>query len=187
MEKDFEKSSIPPGFENWLSEPHPAAQKKKTEESSKTGIKNHGFSSKFRPEKGEGIRGKKYAAEIDRIKKEIGDIEIFRARLGLSRRKICDLLMVDPSAWTRWTKPGSDAPPHIYRALEWLDLLEKRDEKKPTWQYQVQSEIGGAQREIRGLQRKIQSLRQSRQRKTKWLLYFAGFAHIFTWGWLLLK
>jgi len=34
--------------------------------------------------------------------------------------------MVDPSAWTRWTKKYQDAPPHIYRALEWYLLLSEK-------------------------------------------------------------
>ena len=66
-------------------------------------------------------------AEVGVIKKRIGNIEEIRAKLGLSRRKICQLLLVDPSAWTRWTSPKSDAPPHIYRALEWYLLLGEKD------------------------------------------------------------
>jgi hypothetical protein len=37
---------------------------------------------------------------------------------------MCQLLLVDPSSWTRWTKEGQ-APPHIFRALEWYMLLTK--------------------------------------------------------------
>lgn len=61
----------------------------------------------------------KYEAEIAVLKREIGGLEDLRIRLGFSRRKICQLLLVDPSAWTRWTSDGQDAPPHIYRALKW--------------------------------------------------------------------
>lgn len=68
----------------------------------------------------------KYEAEVSVIKKQTGDLEIIRANLGLSARKMCQLLMVDPSAWSRWTKAGEEAPPHIYRALQWyLTLNEK--------------------------------------------------------------
>ncbi len=65
----------------------------------------------------------KYEAEVDVIKKQFGDLESIRQELGLSRRKMCQLLLVDPSAWTRWTKEG--APPYVYRALEWYLLLLK--------------------------------------------------------------
>jgi|GEM_PF-4669542 len=61
----------------------------------------------------------KYEAEIAVLKKEIGSLEEVRIKLGFSRRKICQLLLVDPSAWTRWTAENQDAPPHIYRALKW--------------------------------------------------------------------
>jgi transcriptional regulator with XRE-family HTH domain len=69
----------------------------------------------------------KYEAQVQVIKKQAGDLEDIRIKLNLSQRQICQLLLVDPSAWTRWTKhPNEDAPPHIYRALQWyLTLNEK--------------------------------------------------------------
>ncbi len=67
----------------------------------------------------------KYEAEVEVIRRQIGDLEQIRLNLGLSRRKICQLLLVDPSAWTRWSRSHT-APPHIYRALQWyMSLLEK--------------------------------------------------------------
>lgn len=63
----------------------------------------------------------KYEAQVTVIKRQIGDLEQIRQKLGLSRRKMCQLLLVDPSAWSRWSKEG--APPHVYRALEWYLLL----------------------------------------------------------------
>jgi hypothetical protein len=65
----------------------------------------------------------KYLLEIEQIKNEVGTLEQMRERLGLSQRKMCQLLMVDPSAWTRWSKTG--APPHIYQSLKWLIELKK--------------------------------------------------------------
>lgn len=65
-----------------------------------------------------------YEAQVEVIKKQIGDLEFVRTSLGLSQRKICQLLMVDPSAWTRWQK--SDAPPHIYRSLQWYLALKDK-------------------------------------------------------------
>lgn len=72
----------------------------------------------------------KYEAEASIIKKKIGDLEGIRKQLGLSQRKMCQLLMVDPSAWSRWTKGGGQVPPHIYRALQWYFAL---IEKSPEW------------------------------------------------------
>lgn len=65
----------------------------------------------------------RYLLEKERIKQEIGDLEQIRHAIGLSKRRMCQLLLVDPSAWTRWTK--SEAPPHIYQALRWLLELKK--------------------------------------------------------------
>lgn len=74
----------------------------------------------------------KYSAEIKLIQEKWGDLESIRERLGLSQRKMSQLLMVDPSAWTRWTKHGDEAPPHIYRSLSWfLTLHEKHPEAHP--------------------------------------------------------
>src|SRR5262245_48633409 len=71
----------------------------------------------------------RYEAEVLFLKRQNGDLEQIRQRLGLSRRKICQLLLVDPSAWTRWTSSGGEAPPHIYRALDWyLSMMEKDPE-----------------------------------------------------------
>lgn len=69
-----------------------------------------------------------YEAQVSVIKNQCGNLEEIRQKLGLTQRKIAQLLMVDPSAWTRWTKKGGEemAPPHIYRALQWyMTLLEK--------------------------------------------------------------
>lgn len=69
----------------------------------------------------------RYDAEIRVIRARVGNLEEIRGKLGLSRRKMCQLLLVDPSAWTRWTAPGGEAPPHIYRALEWYMMLTEKD------------------------------------------------------------
>lgn len=85
----------------------------------------------------------KYEAEVEILTKQMGDLEDVRQRLGLSRRKICQLLLVDPSAWSRWTKSGGQAPPHIYRSLHWyLALVDKH----PSWHPQslFNRNFGGA-------------------------------------------
>jgi len=69
----------------------------------------------------------KYEVQADRICQEIGDLERIRQRLSLSKRKICQLLLIDPSTWTRWTNySGQKPPPHIYRMLQWYLLLEDK-------------------------------------------------------------
>jgi transcriptional regulator with XRE-family HTH domain len=67
-----------------------------------------------------------YEAQVAVIRRQTGSLESVRVELGLSQRKMAQLLMVDPSSWTRWTKQGDVAPPHIWRALQWyLALREK--------------------------------------------------------------
>lgn len=68
----------------------------------------------------------RYEAEVDVVRKKIGDLETIRGLLGLSQRKICQLLLVDPSAWTRWTRSGGEVPPHIYRMLTWYLALNEK-------------------------------------------------------------
>lgn len=67
-----------------------------------------------------------YEAQVTVIQKQIGDLEKVRTDLGLSQRKMCQLLMVDPSAWTRWTRQEQPAPPHIWRALQWFLTLQEK-------------------------------------------------------------
>ena len=74
-----------------------------------------------------------FESEKSVILQDIGDLEQIRARIGVSRRKMCQILMVDPSAWTRWTRSAEGAPPHVYRMLEWYLLLK---EKHPTLAHQ---------------------------------------------------
>ena len=67
-----------------------------------------------------------YEAQVQVIQNQIGNLEEIRGNLGLSQRKMAQLLLVDPSSWTRWTKQGDEAPPHVWRALQWyLALREK--------------------------------------------------------------
>lgn len=67
-----------------------------------------------------------YEAQVSVIKKQLGNLEKIRRDLGLSQRKICQLLLVDPSAWTRWNRDGEEAPPHIWRALQWYMTLQEK-------------------------------------------------------------
>lgn len=69
----------------------------------------------------------RYEAEAKVIERRIGGLEKARESLGLSQRKMAQLLLVDPSAWTRWTQnEGSGAPPHVWRALAWYLALQDK-------------------------------------------------------------
>jgi hypothetical protein len=60
----------------------------------------------------------KFQAQIRDITGRYGSLEVMRQRLKMSRRQICDYLMVDQSAWSRWVQETSKgAPPHVYRTL----------------------------------------------------------------------
>lgn len=67
-----------------------------------------------------------YEAQVSVIKNQVGNLEEIRGILGLSQRKMAQLLLVDPSTWTRWTKQGDEAPPHIWRALQWYMALREK-------------------------------------------------------------
>jgi len=79
----------------------------------------------------------KYEAERSILKAQLGGLEEIRKRLGLTQRKMTQLLLVDPSAWTRWIKDESKVPPHIYRSLQWyLNLIDKKPEWSPQNSFQ---------------------------------------------------
>ena len=79
-----------------------------------------------RASKGQGTYGLFYASQVQKIKDRLGDLEGIRKNLSMSRRQICQILLVNPSAWTRWTKSPQGAPPHFYRALEWLIYIHSK-------------------------------------------------------------
>ncbi len=118
-----------------------------------------------------------YEAEVDVIKKQIGDLDDIRDRLGLSARKMAQLLMVDPSAWTRWTKKITPPPPHIYRALQWyLILFEKNPGFTPQiflshrWHSREQNQSQKTQeleQEITLLKEQVHTLKTNLERQLK--------------------
>ena len=67
-----------------------------------------------------------YEAQVTVMRRQMGSLEAVRLDLGLSQRKMAQLLMVDPSSWTRWTKQGDEAPPHLWRALQWSMALREK-------------------------------------------------------------
>lgn len=91
-------------------------------------LKNQSF---IEPERAKTSLRMTYEAQSEVIRKQIGDLEQVREKLGLSARKISQLLLVDPSAWTRWTRTYAQgekdsAPPHIWRALQWYMILQDK-------------------------------------------------------------
>jgi hypothetical protein len=98
----------------------------------------------------------KYEAEVNVIKKTHGGLEDIRRQLGLPKRKMAQLLMVDPSAWTRWTSSHNGAPPHIYRALQWyLIIQDKHPELKSSlWLNSVASPVL-SQKEVENIKKSI--------------------------------
>ncbi|MEZ4872529.1 MAG: hypothetical protein R2827_09870 [Bdellovibrionales bacterium] len=104
-------------------------------------------------------------AEVEVIKRNV-ETEAIRRELGLSRRKISQLLMVDPSAWTRWSR-DDNAPPHIYRSLQWyLSLIDKHPEWHPQNSFnrilnpQIPKEESTTDKDLIKLTRKLQYLEQ---------------------------
>lgn len=69
----------------------------------------------------------KYEAETRVFLTKFGGLESIRKSLGFSQRKMSQILMVDPSAWSRWIKDETKVPPHIVRSLEWLLQLEEKN------------------------------------------------------------
>ena len=67
-----------------------------------------------------------YEAQVSVIRKQVGNLDEIRGNLGLSQRKMAQLLMVDPSSWTRWTRHGDTPPPHIWRSLQWYLALKEK-------------------------------------------------------------
>lgn len=74
--------------------------------------------------------------ESELIREQIGDIESIRHSLGLNKRRMCQLLLIDPSTWTRWSTGKTEVPPHIYRMLQWgLAVMDKYPEVHPLSQF----------------------------------------------------
>ncbi|MCB0362059.1 MAG: hypothetical protein KDD35_05040 [Bdellovibrionales bacterium] len=95
----------------------------------------------------------KYEAESSVIRRKLGSLDEIRRTLGLSRRKMAQLLMVDPSAWTRWTQHEETIPPHIYRSLQWyLALIEKEPAWHPQNTFNSSSSLKFHEEELKRLQ-----------------------------------
>ena len=66
------------------------------------------------------------------IRKQIGSIEQIRLSMGLNKKRMCELLLIDPSTWTRWCSGKTPVPPTVYRTLQWgLAVMDKHPEFHP--------------------------------------------------------
>ena len=81
----------------------------------------------------------KYESESLYIRTKIGGLNGVQKILGLSQRKICQLLLVDPSCWSRWQKDEAKVPPSVWKTLEWYLILR---EKHPFWSEKEQLLLG---------------------------------------------
>jgi len=91
-------------------------------------LDKHGFTGEAEPEGRQKTPLRmKYESEARVFLSRHAGLENIRKNLGFSQRKISQLLMVDPSAWSRWVKDESKIPPHICRSLEWLLQIEGKN------------------------------------------------------------
>jgi len=96
------------------------------------------------------------------------NLENIRQKLGLSRRQICKLLKVDPSAWTRWMKTPQGAPAHVHQSLEWyMKLVEENPEKNAPQLLAQKFEATNKDSEIQisRLKREVETLRRDNLEK----------------------
>ncbi len=95
-------------------------------------------------------------------------LESIRLKLGLSRRQICKLLKVDPSAWTRWMKTPQGAPPHVHQSLEWyMKLVEQNPEQNAPQLLAQKFESSNKESEIQlsRIKREVETLRRDNLEK----------------------
>jgi transcriptional regulator with XRE-family HTH domain len=89
------------------------------------------FQENIKETQSEGFKSKTslrmlYEAKANLIRKQLGGLKGVQSELQLSQRKLAQLLMVDPSTWTRWVKNEDSIPPHIWRSLEWYLALQDK-------------------------------------------------------------
>lgn len=126
------KESLQPNLSKTVSRPDLPKAAEELETEPDLGITNLTSLNLKQNERGKTHLRIKYEAESKVIRNKLGSLEEIRAKLNLSQRKMCQLLLVDPSAWTRWIKDESKVPPHILRSLQWyLALIDKSPEWHP--------------------------------------------------------
>lgn len=112
----------------------------------------------------------KYEAEKSVLRQKLGSLEEIRQKLGLTQRKMTQLLLVDPSAWTRWMRDESRVPPHVYRSLQWyLELVDKKPEWSPhnSFQPYLQTQVPRLDQQIVELQIQLEKAIQTSQSQSR--------------------
>jgi len=154
-------------------------------------LKNRGVETSDSKEKVKTPLSQIYQRQVENIKLDYGDLEQIRGSLGLSRRQICQMLMVDPSAWTRWTKTTGGAPPHVYRSLQWLMELEKQGSNLTGIQeLRMRSDLAKEGLKIKDLGNTVHQLKKGdseKIRRLKALVYLLAASQFVTWALLLIR
>jgi len=106
------------------------------------------------------------------IKSQIGDVEQVRRSLGLSQRKMCQLLLIDPSTWSRWATGKTEPPPYVYRMLQWgLAVMEKYPETHPLANYEKFEQIKKSEdlaKRLESLENEIKAADGKTREKDSW-------------------
>lgn len=87
---------------------------------------------------------------------------------------MCQLLLVDPSAWSRWMRDETKVPPHIFRALEWYLALHHKRRTDPDLNRYFLAKYSGftGQNSNENWRREIEALK----RQLLWAQILAGSA-----------
>jgi len=122
-----------------------------------------------------------YEAKSNVIRKQLGGLKGIQNELQLSQRKLAQLLMVDPSTWTRWIKNENSMPPHIWRSLEWYLALQEKIPGITPHHFigksadEVEEQFEVLQKELKTqIKHNHESFMQSFDKKVKILLWFVG-------------
>lgn len=96
-----------------------------------------------------------YIKEKEKIIAEHGSLQEMRLKLGMSKSKIANMLLVKPSTWSRWEKNPEKAPPYIFQSVKWFLMLstnssDMRTSTIPEFLYENQLKvIGGELKKIK--------------------------------------
>lgn len=119
-----------------------------------------------------------YEAQVQVIKHQVGELEEVRLKLGLSARKMCQLLLVDPSTWTRWTREGSSAPPHIWRSLQWFLALQEKVPGLTAGYFLNRPEVRVIERQDSAVVLEIEAFKRTMELRYRRFVYFS----LTAWG-----
>ncbi len=95
------------------------------------------------------LEGKDFVLRRQNFHERYGSLEDVRQRLQISKKKMCEILMVNASAWGRWNSAGKAPPNHVYVTLELLlrSQFLARPEKSIQPNYAVK-DIGPSEHEL---------------------------------------